>query len=166
MTSIYIGTYAKYNAGSIEGKWLDPSEYDNLEDFLTACKELHKDETDPELMFQDYEGFPEGFYSESGIRPELWDYWIGRDSAEREAISAFLQLYNVEDLGSFEESYCGTYESGADWAAEYIESAYDLQTLGDLAYYIDYGKFARDAVWNGDIRFVGQDGYVHAFHNC
>lgn len=165
MTSIYVGTYAKYNTGSIEGKWLDPNEYDNLEDFLTACKELHKDEADPELMFQDYEGFPDGFYRESRISPELWNYWIDRDRTERGAISAFLQLYNAEDLDSFEESYCGMYESEADWAEEFIESAYDLQTLGFLAYYIDYEKYARDAAWSGDMRFVRQGRYVHAFRN-
>ena len=165
MTNIYVSTYAKYNAGNLDGKWLDPSEYDNLEDFLTACKELHKDEADPELMFQDFEGFPYGFYSESKIRPELWDYWIGRDSGEQEAISAFLQIYNVDHLESFEEKYVGLYESGEHWAAEYIESAYDLKELGDLAYYIDYEKYAREASWNGDIRFVRQDGYVHAFLN-
>lgn len=164
MTNIYVSTYAKYNAGNLAGKWLDPSKYDNLQDFLTACKELHKDEEDPELMFQDYEGFPDGFYSESRISPKLWDYWTNRDRGEREAISAFLKIRDVKDLDSFEEMYDGVYESAADWAEEFIESVYDTRALGDLAHYIDYEKYARDAAW-GDVKFARQDGYVYVFHN-
>lgn len=48
---IYVGTYAKYNEGSIFGKWLDLSDYSDSEEFYEACRELHKDEEDPELMF-------------------------------------------------------------------------------------------------------------------
>jgi len=70
---IYVGTYAKYNAGSIAGAWLNLEDYQDKDAFLKACAELHKDEEDPELMFQDFEGFPSNFYSESGIEEELFD---------------------------------------------------------------------------------------------
>ncbi len=51
---IYVGTYHKYNNGSIAGAWID---LENLseEEFYSKCKELHKDETDPEFMYQDFE---------------------------------------------------------------------------------------------------------------
>lgn len=55
---VYVGTYAKYNNGSLFGKWLDLSDYSDKEEFIEACWELHKDEEDPELMFQDYENIP------------------------------------------------------------------------------------------------------------
>jgi len=51
MSKVYVGTYHKYNNGSIDGDWLDLSEYSNKQDFLEACAELHQDENDPELMF-------------------------------------------------------------------------------------------------------------------
>lgn len=35
--------------------------------FLAACAELHKDEHDPEFMFQDWEGIPAEMISESYI---------------------------------------------------------------------------------------------------
>lgn len=47
---IYVGTYAKYNDGSIDGKWIDISEYNTYEEFVDACRELHADEEDPEFM--------------------------------------------------------------------------------------------------------------------
>lgn len=53
--SIYCGTYAKYNNGSLYGKWLNLSDYSSYDELLTTMYELHSDEADPEFMFQDYE---------------------------------------------------------------------------------------------------------------
>lgn len=53
--SIYVGTYAKYNNGSLFGKWLDLADYSNYDELITTMYELHSDEQDPEFMFQDYE---------------------------------------------------------------------------------------------------------------
>ena len=53
--SVYVGTYAKYNNGSLSGAWLDLSEYSDKEEFYEACRELHGDEEDAEFMFQDWE---------------------------------------------------------------------------------------------------------------
>ncbi|MEQ3054471.1 antirestriction protein ArdA, partial [Bacteroides finegoldii] len=43
---VYVGTYAKYNNGSLSGAWLDLSDYSDKEEFYEACRELHKDEED------------------------------------------------------------------------------------------------------------------------
>jgi antirestriction protein len=60
MASVYVGTYGKYNSGSIEGGWLDLADYETYDEFLKACRNLHKNERDPEFMIQDSEGFPDG----------------------------------------------------------------------------------------------------------
>ena len=60
MARVYVGTYKKYNEGSIKGGWLDLADYDKYEDFLKACKRLHKGEHDPEFMIQDAENVPDG----------------------------------------------------------------------------------------------------------
>lgn len=39
---------------------------------MKACCELHKDELDPEFMYQDQMGIPEGLFSESHIDDEVW----------------------------------------------------------------------------------------------
>lgn len=70
---LYVSTYAKYNAGRLAGKWLDLDDYTDADEFRSACLELHKDEADPELMFQDCEceyNWEEGLYSESVIPVE------------------------------------------------------------------------------------------------
>ena len=53
--SVYVGTYGKYNNGSLSGAWLDLSDYSDKKEFYEACRKLHKDEEDAEYMFQDWE---------------------------------------------------------------------------------------------------------------
>ena len=74
---LYVGTYAKYNRGSLAGAWLDLDKFKNADEFAAACRRLHKDESDPELMFQDVEtdagcDWQEGLYSESSIPRDYW----------------------------------------------------------------------------------------------
>ena len=71
---LYVGTYHKYNCGSIEGKWLTLSDYSDKKEFLEACAELHSDERDPEYMFQDCEDFLDGWYSECIVPEGIWDF--------------------------------------------------------------------------------------------
>lgn len=71
---LYVGTYAKYNNGSIEGAWLTLSDYANKAEFLAACRKLHKDESDPEFMFQDGSGVPSWLWGESFVSDEIWHY--------------------------------------------------------------------------------------------
>ena len=37
---IYVGTYAKYNNGSIAGAWLNLDDYSDKDAFLAACRKL------------------------------------------------------------------------------------------------------------------------------
>ncbi|WP_260264062.1 antirestriction protein ArdA [Elizabethkingia ursingii] len=67
---IYVGTYKKYNEGSLFGKWLSLSDYSDYDELLEAMKELHKDEDDPEFMFQDYEC--PSFIQSLGISHIFW----------------------------------------------------------------------------------------------
>ena len=80
--SVYVGTYAKYNEGNLYGAWLDITKFSDADEFFEACRALHEDEADPELMFQDYECFPESMYSEC---------------MSAEDIQAIIDLYNDYD---------------------------------------------------------------------
>ena len=71
--SVYCGTYGKYAGGSIAGKWMKLSKYESKDEFLAACRKLHKNEHDPEFMFQDYENVPESLIGESYISEEIWN---------------------------------------------------------------------------------------------
>ena len=56
---IYVGTYAKYNNGSLRGAWFTLSDFADRDDFIEAATAFHNDESDPEIMYQDFSGFPE-----------------------------------------------------------------------------------------------------------
>lgn len=151
---VYVGTYAKYNNGSIEGKWLDLEDYSDKEDFLEACAELHKDESDPELMFQDFEGIPEGMISESHIDDDLWD-WVNLDDDDKNLLKVYRD--NIDTSGTLEdaqEAYEGTFTSPEDWAEETLRDQGALASMPEnLRGYFDYASFARDC---------GFDGYTFA----
>ena len=144
---VYVGTYAKYNDGNLAGAWIDLDGHDK-DSFYKACKALHKTEHDPELMFQDYEGFPSEFYGESGMADGLWD-WLEMDETEQELLARYIDATGKNDatLSDAQDSYAGTYESGADFAEQYAESCGDVPESFPTWIQIDW-----EASWNCTMR--------------
>lgn len=150
---IYVGTYAKYNNGSIFGKWFDLSDYSDKDEFIEACQELHGDEEEPELMFQDYENIPEAFISESWLSEKFFEV---RDAIEKlseteqEAFFVWcdhkshnISEEDVDDLiYSFNDEYKGEYKDEEDFAFEIVGECYELPDFARR--YFDYSDFARD----------------------
>lgn len=161
---IYVGTYAKYNAGSIKGAWLDVEDYSDKDEFLKACADLHSDESDPEFMFQDFEGFPKGFYSESYIKPELFD-WLALDESDRELLAVYQEHVAQDgDIDAAREAYAGTFDSPEAWARNFLDDTGALQSVPEnLRNYIDYESYARDAQYGGDPYFAHHEGDVFVF---
>lgn len=160
--AVYVGTYAKYNSGSIEGAWMDLEDYSDKETFLAACEELHKDEADPELMFQDWEGIPDGMISESHIDSEVFA-WLDLDDDERE----LLQVYrdNIDSDGTLDqaqEAFSGRASSKEDFAEDLFRECYTIPK--ELDYYIDWSRVVRDLEC-GDYTFVYANGEYIVFRN-
>ena len=144
--ALYVGTYGKYNDGNLFGMWVDLSTFSDYDEFIDFCRELHKDEADPEFMFQDYQGFPKSWYSEC-IDEETFDKileYAGKDDSEREIWETYLD--NVDGKASFEDAqdrYCGQYDTEEDFAEEIISDCYP--DLPEFALrYFDYAAYARD----------------------
>jgi len=164
---IYVGTYAKYNNGSIAGAWLNLVDYADKDEFLMACAKLHKDEADPELMFQDYEGFPSGFYSESSVSDEIWE-WLELDEDDQELLAVYHKHIDQSgDIESARNALIGHgYNNEAQWAAEWLDASGALKDVPEhLQNYIDFQAYARDAQMGGDIIFVRHDGDLLVFNN-
>lgn len=166
---IYVGTYAKYNSGSIKGAWLDLEDYADRDAFLQACATLHSDEAGPELMFQDYEGFPKAFYSEGSAPPDaLWD-WLDLDADDRELLEVYQNAVDSDgDIDRARTAFMGKYNSEADWAESWLEETGGLEGVPKhLENYIDFEAYARDARLGGDVTFVRHDGDLWTFNaNC
>lgn len=157
--ALYVGTYRKYNEGSLFGAWIDLTMCDSYEEFMDVCRRLHADEEDPELMFQDFMGFPEGWYCECGIDEDRFDKIIGyADMDEKEAFEAWTNATGDDDIEMFRERYLGEWDSEEEFAWHIVNECYDLDSLmGSLSYYFDYESYARD-LFNSDYTY--ENGFV------
>ncbi len=159
--SVYVGTYHKYNCGSLRGLWIDLSTFDDYDEFINFCYAIHADEEDPELMAQDYECFPRQWYSEGFMSREDFDhikeYIEMCEKHSAEAVDDYMELH--DDLDDFEEAYCGEWGSEEDFARHIVEECYDLErTMGNLSNYFDYEAFGRD-LFDWDYT-MGANGHV------
>lgn len=166
--TIYVGTYKKYNEGSLYGDYLKLSDYASKEDFYKTCRKLHKDEQEPEYMFQDFEDIPRSLIAESWLSDRFFEV---RDAIENiiEKQKPFLIWCNnghrdlsqedIDDLiGDFENDYIGHYDSEEDYVRELIEERSDLSAFAKQ--YFDYEAYTTD-LFCGE--YWCEDG--HIFYN-
>lgn len=158
--NVYVGTYNKYNEGSIFGKWIDLSNYSNLADFYKDIRELHKDEEDPEFMFQDYEAsdliISLGLISECHISDNIFEILeaIENSPYDEEVIEAYLDCigYNGEEIDEIiekvEESYNGEFESDIDFTQNLLEDCGEIPKDLPSYIHIDWERTARDIVFD------------------
>lgn len=168
---LYVGTYRKYTEGSLFGAWLDLSNYEDYEEFMDACRELHKDESDPEFMFQDCEYLPRDFYCECCAQ-EAFNYQKAMEAVEAmgydgEAMETYICLFNVKSINDvdnlvrdFENAFIATLEDDDNETVGYY--AVDNGLMGEipsgiLSSYIDYAAIGRDLLmWDWSI----DNGYL------
>ena len=165
---VYVGTYAKYAGGSIEGAWLNISDYDSLEDFLEACRELHEDEDQPEFMFQDWENIPSELISECGIdgaifevQDELYEYEEAPFLAWAEYNGWDIKKDPERAVDTFRDQYCGEWDSETSYAEQLFDELYLHDIPSYARSYINYEAFARD-LFMYDYDHI--EGYV--FRTC
>ena len=150
---IYVGTYAKYNDGSIDGEWIDLSRFDTYDEFVDYCRELHKDEKDPEFMVQDYENFPRKWYHESGLPTEsefdkINEYYL-MDDTDKDAYEAYVNYTDNDDIDDFHEAYQGQFNSASDFAYDLVDSlGWDGIGSDNIDMYFDYDAFGRDLMFD------------------
>lgn len=155
--SLYVGTYAKYNNGSIGGQWVNLMEYQTLNEFLEHCAEIHKDEQDPEFMFQDSENIPPLLYSECSAN-DIYKVieFLNDNDVKADAFFAYIGNVGLEyGFQSFEDAYQGEYDSEIDFTYEIVEQTMEIPQ--NIAYYFDYEKFNRD-LFMSDYNYI--DGFV------
>ena len=159
--AIYCGTYKKYNEGSLFGAWLDLRMFDSYEEFMDVCKQLHADEEDPELMFQDYQCFPEFWYSESCMGEEIFDKiiaFINLSHDNQQAFKAYVSATGDDSIEDFNMRYMGEWDCEEDFASHIANECYDLERMmGHLSHYFDYKAFA-ESLFRSD--YIFEDGYV------
>jgi antirestriction protein len=145
---IYVGTYNKYNNGSIAGAWLALNDYNDAEQFIDACKELHKDEIDPELMFQDFDDIHKNYCNECIDMQEVYYYADTCNGGDKEVIDAGLDC--EIPLDSIMNAYQGQYDSDSDFAYDMAEQCGYLTLEANAWPYncIDWHTAARELMYD------------------
>lgn len=160
---VYVGTYKKYNQGSLQGDWLQLADYSDKEEFLEACRELHSDEEDPEFMFQDHENIPGDLISESSIDEKIWDLirLIDENGIDTEALAAYFELGldhgkdSADDvIDDFNERYEGHFDSLYDFGYYWYQSGC-IEIPEHLENYFDFERYGRDVAFD----YSESDGY-------
>ena len=153
---IYVGTYAKYNNGSIAGEWLDLLNYENFDELKKAMLNLHKDENDPEFMIQDWECddlFESlGLISESGISDDIYNVLEAiKDSYyDIEVFNSYCNIYGMysnnidEIIEQVEEAYCGEFSNDIEFVENLLEDTGCIPDNLPSYIYIDWERTARD----------------------
>ena len=161
--AVYVGTYGKYASGSLRGVWLDLTTFADYDEFLAVCRYIHRDESDPEFMAQDFEGFPREWYAEGFMSEDIFDLiqeFAELDEDEREAYEAFLDVrcdsrISVED---FRDAYQSEWDSEEDFARHIVEECGMFDNLPEsVKDYFDFERYADD-LFRYDYDF--QDGHV------
>jgi hypothetical protein len=80
-----------------------------------------------------------------------------------EAIQAFCDYWDVDDLERFEDAYQGEFESGADFAKDLVEGCYDCDAL-NLPYWVTV-RFDWEDTWD-NLRddYIELDGFIFSLH--
>lgn len=166
--ALYVGTYAKYNGGSIYGAWLDIEKFSDADEFFDVCRLLHDDEDDPEFMMQDFQGFPREFYRESMSKEDVQRIidWLQLDDDEREMVEAYTNIHGC-DLEDFEDTLekardrcMGKYDSFREFTDQMADEQIACISNAPefLTRYFDYEQFERDMRY--DYSHDEETGYV------
>lgn len=145
--SVYVGTYNKYNCGSLDGAWVDLESFHNEKELMMFLYRLHADEAEPELMVQDYMNFPRMFYSESMNEhdfAELYE-WLNLDEEEREMCAEYWE--EIDKSASVERITDSLIYSGnsSDYFDELAEEELSMCNAPEcLRNYFDYESWRRD----------------------
>lgn len=65
---------------------------------------------------------------------------------------------DIDDFDKFDDFYQGEFCSKEAFAEHIVDECYDIErTMGNLSYYFDYGRFARDLFM---CDYIFENGYV------
>lgn len=146
--SVYVGTYKKYNDGSLYGAWLDLTKFEDADEFFKVCQILHNDEADPEFMFQDFEGFPMFLYGECMNHDDIQRIIDLFDTYDKEKLDIIFEFWEEAEEGVDPETiidrlaYSGDFD---DFAMEQADMMLDQYNVPDkVRRHFDYKSYRDD----------------------
>ncbi|WP_296304660.1 antirestriction protein ArdA [uncultured Desulfovibrio sp.] len=177
---IYVASLSDYNGGILHGVWLTLDNFSSVDEIWEAINSMLA--TSPtakatglpseEIAIHDYEGF---YGLRIGEQDSISNIWEAHELLESlddpEAFAEWLWHERSTDISevteeameTFQDAFCGRYESEEAYAEELINGMGILDHADELlSRYFDYEAFARD-LFMPDY-FMTDNGYV--FCHC
>ena len=94
-------------------------------------------------------------YGESYFQSYIEDYLQVVDQYEEDAVAAFLDIFDIDSIGSFSDAYQGEYESGAEFAESLVSDCYSMDMPSWVE--VDWQK-----TWDNALSYdyCESDGYI------
>lgn len=162
--AIYAANLHAYNCGNLVGEWIAIEPGMDGDDIRGRIQAMLDRTGGEEYAIHDYNNLP----SSLGEWPDLDTVAeIAHAISEHgyELIKGFVDYFDADQLGDFDDRYVGTYTNEEDFACEILSEQYNLdKMLGSLASYFDYEAYARD-LFMGDFVSVDLRGEIAVFRN-
>ena len=161
---IYVACVSAYAAGKLHGAWIDAAQ--DADDIHADIDAMLKESPMPdaeEWDIHDYENF--GFALDTADLEKISE--IAQAIEEHGQAFGLFAGYVGEEwatVESFDEAYCGEYDSEEDYAYEIVHECYDIdRKMGGLASYFDYKSFAKDLFISDNWGEKDDCGNFHVF---
>lgn len=146
---VYFANLEAYNSGRMIGGWLYPLDYDSLDSFYTAIKEVTRNAD--EIAVHDYDDFPDmGEYPD---HRELYEFIhaVTDSYIDNEILFAYMENqhdYCIDLIDEAENTYICKYDHFDDFANELADQEIENIVNKDAQQFVfnnfDYESYARD----------------------
>ena len=94
-------------------------------------------------------------HGESNFNDYVEEYLQLIDQEGEDVVSAFLDVFNIEDIGNFHDAYQGRYDSGAEFAESLVSDCYSMEMPSWVE--VDW-----QATWDNALSYdySESDGYI------
>ena len=133
------------------GQDVEMTEYSD--ETIELIDELVADGNDHDVL----ENFIEE-HGESNFNDYIEEYLQAIDEQGEDAIAAFLDIFNIEDIGSLSDAYQGDYESGAQFAESLVADCYSM----DMPSWVEVDW---KATWDNALSYDYSESDGHIFNN-
>ena len=97
-------------------------------------------------------------HGESNFNDYVEEYLQLIDQEGEDVVSAFLDVFNIEDIGNFHDAYQGRYDSGAEFAESLVSDCYSMEMPSWVE--VDW-----QATWDNSLSYDYSESDGHIFNN-
>ena len=133
------------------GQDVEMTEYSD--ETIELIDELVADGNDHDVL----ENFIEE-HGESNFNDYIEEYLQAVDQYGEEVVAAFLDIFDIDSIGSLSDAYQGEYESGAEFAESLVSDCYSMEMPSWVE--VDWQK-----TWDNSLSYDYSESDGHIFNN-